>query len=165
MKASSVVTLFALLVCASPGLAQSSPQLSFDVLKSLQGNWQGKDSLGHPVKATFRLTGKGSALMSEYAELDQNEDMISMFHVDGDRLLMTHYCSAGNQPRMKATASPDRKTITFDLVDATNLASPEAGHMRRLVIKILSPKQHTEEWTYVENGNDDVVVADMRRAK
>ena len=30
------------------------------------------------------------------------------------------------------------KTITFDLVDATNLASPEAGHMRRLVIKILS---------------------------
>ena len=56
------------------------------------------------------------------------------------------------------------KTITFDLVDATNLASPEAGHMRRLVIKILSPKQHTEEWTY-ENGKDDVVVADMRRAK
>jgi len=165
MKASSVVTLFALLVYASPGLAQSSPQLSFDVLKSLQGNWQGKDSLGHPVKATFRLTGKGSALMSEYAEPGQNEDMISMFHVDGDRLLMTHYCSAGNQPRMKATASPDGKTITFDLVDATNLASPEAGHMRRLVIKILSTKQHTEEWTYVENGNDDVVVADMRRAK
>lgn len=165
MKASSVVTLFALLVYASPGLAQSSPQPSFDVLKSLQGNWQGKDSLGHPVKATFRLTGKGSALMSEYAEPDQNEDMISMFHVDGDRLLMTHYCSAGNQPRMKATASPDGKTITFDLVDATNLASPEAGHMRRLVIKILSPKEHTEEWTYVENGKDDVVVADMRRAK
>jgi hypothetical protein len=164
MKASSVVTLFALLVYASPGLAQSSPQLSFAVLKSLQGNWQGKDSLGHPVNATFRLTGKGSALMSEYAEPDQNEDMISMFHVDGDRLLMTHYCSAGNQRGMKATASPDGKTITFDLVDATNLASSEAGHMRRLVIKILSPKQHTEEWTY-ENGKDDVVVADMRRAK
>ena len=28
MTASSVVTLFGLLVCASPGLAQSSPQLS-----------------------------------------------------------------------------------------------------------------------------------------
>ena len=165
MKASSVVTLFVLLVCASPGLAQSSPQLSFDVLKSLQGNWQGKDSLGHLVKATFRLTGKGSALLSEYVEPDQNEDMISMFHVDGDRLLMTHYCSAGNQPRMNATASPDGKTITFDFVDATNLPSLEAGHMRRLVIKILSPKQHTEEWTYVENGKNDVVVSDMQRAK
>ena len=165
MKASTVVTLFALLVYASPGLPQSSPQQSFDVLKTLEGNWQGKDSLGHPVKATFRLTGKGSALMSEYGEPDQNEDMISMFHVDGDRLLMTHYCSAGNQPRMNATASPDGKTITFDFVDATNLASPRAGHMRRFVIKILSPKQHTEEWTYVENGKDDVVVADMRRAK
>ena len=51
--------------------------------------------------------------MSEYAEPDQNEDMISMFHVDGDRLLMTHYCSAGNQPRMKAAASPDRQTISW----------------------------------------------------
>jgi hypothetical protein len=165
MKASSVVALFALLLCASPGLAQLSPPLSFDVLKSLQGKWQGKDSLGHPVKATFRLTGKGSALMSEYVEPDQNEDMISMFHVDGDRLLMTHYCSAGNQPRMNATASPDGKAITFDFVDATNLPSLEAGHMRRLVIKILSPNHHTEEWTYVENGKDDTVLADMQRTK
>lgn len=165
MKGSSVVTLFALLVCASLGPAQSSPQLSFDVLKSLQGNWQGEDSLGHPVKATFRLTGKGSALMSEYMEPDQNEDMISMFHVDGDRLLMTHYCSAGNQPRMNATPSPHGKTITFDFADATNLPSLEAGHMRRLVIKSLGPNHHTEEWTYAENGKDDAVLADMRRAK
>ena len=165
MKASSVVVLFALLLCPSPGLAQLSPPLSFDVLKSLHGKWQGKDSLGHRVKATFRLTGKGSALMSEYVEPDQNEDMISVFHVDGDRLLMTHYCSAGNQPRMNATASPDGKTITFDFVDATNLPSLEAGHMRRLVVKILSPNHHTEEWTYSENGKDDTVLADMRRAK
>jgi hypothetical protein len=165
MKATSIVALFALLLCASPGSAQLRPPLSFDILKGLQGKWQGHDSMGHPVKAIFRLTGKGSALMSEYMEPDQNEDMISMFHVDGDRLLMTHYCSAGNQPRMNATASPDGKTIAFDFVDATNLPSLEAGHMRRLVIRILSPHHHTEEWAYVEKGKDDVVLADMRRAK
>jgi hypothetical protein len=165
MKATSIVALFALLLSGSRGLAQLSPPLSLDVLKGLQGKWQGKDSMGHPVKATFRLTGKGSALMSEYLEPNQNEDMVSLFHVDGDRLLMTHYCSAGNQPRMNATASPDGKTIAFDFVDATNLPSLEAGHMRRLVIKILSPNHHTEEWTYFENGKDDVVLADLRRAK
>jgi hypothetical protein len=165
MKSTFIVTLFALLLCTLAGLAQLSPPLSFDVLKSLQGKWQRKDSMGHPIKATFRLTGKGSALMSEYVEPDQNEDMISMFNVDGDRLLMTHYCSAGNQPRMNATASPDGKTITFDFVDATNLSSLEVGHMRRLVIKILSPNHHTEEWTLVENRKDNTVLADMRRAK
>jgi hypothetical protein len=165
MKATPIVALFAFLLCASPGLAQLSPPLSFDVLKSLQGEWQGQDSMGHPVKATFHLTGKGSAMASEYVEPDQNEEMISMFHVDGHRLLMTHYCSAGNQPRMSATASPNGKTIAFDFVDATNLPSLAAGHMRRLVIRILSPDHHTEQWTYVENGKDNVVAADLRRAK
>ena len=67
------------------------------------------------------------------SEIKGKEDMITMFNLDGDRLLMTHYCACGNQPRMVASASPDGKTITFDFLDATNLATPDAGHMNRLV--------------------------------
>jgi len=50
---------------------------------------------------------------------------------------MTHYCSAGNEPLMQASASPDGKTITFNYVSASNLASPDAGHMQRLVLTVL----------------------------
>ena len=34
--------------------------------------------------------------------------MISMYHPDGDKILMTHYCAVGNQPRMRGTG-----TMTF----------------------------------------------------
>jgi len=165
MKATSMVTLFALLLCTSAGLAQSAAQQSFDALKGLTGEWRGKDTLGHQVEVTCRAISGGSAVLREFMEPSQKEDMVTMFHVDGDRLLLTHYCSAGNQPRMKGILSPDGKTITFDFVDATNLPSPKAGHMRRLVIHILSPDHHTEEWTFVENGKEDTVLSDMQRTK
>jgi len=75
-----------------------------------------------------------------------------MFHLDGDRLLLTHYCSAGNQPRMKASLAPDGKSISFDFVDATNLSSPEAGHMNRVVFAIPDANHHSEEWTFLDHG-------------
>ncbi|HZP00721.1 MAG TPA: hypothetical protein VFD30_10540, partial [Terriglobia bacterium] len=68
----------------------------------------------------------------------------------------THYCEAGNQPRMQATASPDGRTITFDFVDATNLASPDAGHMYRVVFTFTDPTHHTEEWHFLDHGKEMV---------
>ena len=97
------------------------------------------------------------------SEIKGPEDMITMFHLDNDRLLMTHYCGAGNQPRMQATTSPDGKTITFDFVDGTNLASPEIGHMHRMVLSLLDANHHTEEWTYSDHGKETKEVFDLRR--
>jgi hypothetical protein len=90
--------------------------------------------------------------------------MISLFHLDGpDRLLITHYCGAGNQPRMQANTSPDGKTITFTFVDATNLSGPEAGHMQHLVIAMLDANHHTEDWTFTDHGKESKQFFDLRR--
>lgn len=168
MKGKLTMVLFGVLVCASSGFAQSTARQSFDTLKGLAGEWRGEDSLGHQVEITFRVASGGTALLSELVEpshqkTSQKEDMISMIHLDGSRLLLTHYCGAGNQPRMKGTTSPDGNTITFDFVDATNLSSPSTGHMQRVVIRILSPGRHTEEWTFVENGRESKDLFDMQR--
>lgn len=147
------VPLFLLLVATAalaqtPVLAQTSAQKSFDQLKSLSGAWEGKNEKGMPLEVTFRDTAGGSALMSEIHGHGP-ENMISMIHMDGpNRLVMTHYCGSGNQPRMAATASPDGKTFTFDFFDGTNLTSPDGGHMQRVVIAIIDPNHHTEDWTF-----------------
>ncbi|MGA9509951.1 MAG: hypothetical protein WBV55_15145 [Candidatus Sulfotelmatobacter sp.] len=128
--------------------AQTSAQKSFDQLKSLSGAWEGKNAKGMPIEVTFRDTAAGSALMSEIHGHGP-ENMISMIHMDGpNRLLMTHYCGTGNQPRMAATASPDGKTITFDFFDGTNLTSPDGGHMQRVVITMIDANHHSEDWTF-----------------
>jgi hypothetical protein len=156
------VALFAVLASIA-ALAQSDAQKSFNQLKSLSGNWEGKASDGHALEVTFRDTAGGSALLSEIHGHGP-DNMVSMFTLDGpDKLLMTHYCTAGNQPRMQASASPDGKTVTFTFVDATNLASPDAGHMSRLVVAMLDANHHTEEWTFTDHGKQMKEFFDLHR--
>jgi len=163
MKSIRIALALALLLTATAALAQSGAQKSFDQLKSLTGSWEGKSSDGKPVEVSFRDTAGGSALMSEIHGHGP-ENMVSMIHLDGpNRLLLTHYCGAGNQPRMTASASPDGRTITFDFLDATNLASPEAGHMQRVVIAMLDANHHTETWTFADHGQQMKEVFDLQR--
>ena len=153
-----------LLLAATAALSQTAAQKSFDQLKTLTGSWEGKNSQGKPLRVSFRDTAGGSALMSEIIG-EGHEDMISMIHMDGsNRLMMTHYCGAGNQPRMAATTSPDGKSITFDFFDGTNLATPEAGHMQRVVFTIIDPNHHTEDWTFAAGqGKEMKEFFDLKR--
>ena len=150
MKRNSMAVFSFIALAAAFAVAQSPAQKSFDAMKSLVGNWEGKTAMGDSVSVSYRMTAGGSALMAEIQNQmnGKNEDMISMIHMDGDRLLLTHYCAAGNQPRMAATASADGKIITFNFVDGTNLASPETGHMQRVIFTFTDATHHTEEWHF-----------------
>jgi hypothetical protein len=156
----SILVLFA----ACVALAQTAAQKSFDQLKTLEGSWEGKNSQGHPLTVTFQDTAGGSAVMSEIHGHGP-ENMISMFHLDGNRLMLTHYCGAGNQPRFTASASPDGKTITFDYVDATNLATPDSGHMQRVIFIVIDANHHTEDWTFADHGKEMKEFFDLHRAE
>ncbi len=164
MKALRLAVPLCLLAIATVALAQTDAQKSFSQLKTLTGSWEGKNSQGKPLTVTFEDTAGGSALMSEIQ--GHGENMISMFHLDGpNRLMLTHYCGAGNQPRMTATTSADGKTITFDFLDATNLATPDAGHMQRVVIAMLDANHHTEDWTFNDHGKDMKEFFDLHRTE
>lgn len=150
-------------LAAAAAFAQSDVQKSFDQLKSLSGDWTGKDSSGQALAVSFSEIAGGTAVMSEIHGHGP-EHMVSMFHMDGpNRLLITHYCGAGNQPRMLASASPDGKTITFTYLDATNLATPDAGRMNQLVIAIIDANHHTEDWTFKDHDKEKKEFFDLRR--
>jgi hypothetical protein len=153
-----------LLVLASAGaFAQSDAQKALNQLKLLDGTWQGKDSKGGSVQDTYRLTAGGTAVMAENKM--GGEDMLSLFYVDRDRLLMTHFCPSGNQPRMQATISPDGKSISFDFLDVTNLPNPQAGHMHHAVYLFADADHYSEQWTWREAGKDTSYQYQMQRNK
>jgi hypothetical protein len=164
MKPIRIALSLFLLLAATAAFTQTAAQKSFDQLKTLTGSWEGKNAQGKPLRVSFRDTAGGSALMSEIVG-EGHEDMISMIHMDGaNRLMMTHYCGAGNQPRMAATTSPDGKSITFDFFDGTNLATPEAGHMQRVVFTIIATNHHTEDWTFAAGqGKEMKEFFDLKR--
>jgi len=160
-KTRITVILAALALAASTALAQTDAQKAFAAIKSMPGTWEGKMPTGDTLQVNFKVVSGGSAVVSEILGKD---DMISMFHMDGpNRLLLTHYCAAGNQPRMQASVAPDGKTMTFNFVDATNLAAPDDGHMESMVLTLLDENHHTEEWTFNDHGKEIKRIFDLRR--
>jgi len=162
MKTVRIAATLLFVFVTSAAFAASAAQKSFEELKALDGTWEGKALNGQSLEVAYRVTSNGSAMMSE---IKGKEDMISMFNLDGDRVLLTHYCAVGNQPRMVASASPDGKTFTFDFVDATNLPTQDAAHMIRMVLAMPDANHHTEEWTLSDHGKEHKEVFDLRRKK
>jgi hypothetical protein len=153
-----------LLLISTAALAQSAAQKSFEQLKALAGSWEGTLD-GQSLQVSMRVTSKGNALLHEMKGSGP-DDPITLFHLDGERLLLTHYCDAGNQPRMVATISPDGKTIVFDFVDATNLLSSQMGHMQRVTFTFIDPDHHTEKWEFaMADGKQMGGLLDLKRAK
>ncbi|MGH9644302.1 MAG: hypothetical protein ACRD3Q_18010 [Terriglobales bacterium] len=157
-----VVALMVFMAGATVLLAETDAEKSFHQLATLEGNWVGKSSQGQPVEVSFRMIAGGSALMSEIHGHGP-ENMITMFHMDGDRLIMTHYCGAGNQPRMKVV-SADAKSVSFEFFDGTNIG-PGAGHMQRATFSQVDATHHSEEWVFLDHGKELKEVFTYERAK
>jgi hypothetical protein len=143
-------------------IAQSDAQKSFDKLKTLAGSWEGQVSTvpqeaaleGKVMQVSFRVTSMGNTLMHEMTGAGRPDDPITMLYLDGDRLLLTHYCDAGNRPRMAGKMSPDGKTVEFDFLDVTG--STQYGHMHHAVFTFLDANHHIEDWTYMMAGDKPV---------
>jgi len=158
-KAAIVMLVF----CATSLLAQSDAQKVLERFKGMVGTWEGKSPKGQTSEVKYQLVAGGTAVMGESRMI--GDDMTSMFYVDGERLMMTHFCPSGNQPRMQATISPDLKTVSFEFVDATNLAGPQAGHMHKAVYLFSDAEHYSEEWTWKQEGKDAHFHYEMVRKK
>ncbi len=127
-------------------LSKSTPV--FERLASLVGEWRGIQD-GTEIGLTYRLIANGSVLMEEFRPKN-GPMMVTMFFVDGDRVLATHYCSAKNQPHMatEAITDPLAKNVAFSLVRVTGLTSPDDWHNTGLVVTLEDKDHLTQEWTY-----------------
>jgi hypothetical protein len=151
---------------------KSDAQKSFDSLKALAGSWEGHvttvppqpDIEGKPAHLSLRVTSMGNAMVHEMTGEGRPDDPITMLYLDGDRLLLTHYCDAGNRPRMTGKMSPDGKTVEFDFLDVSG--STQYGHMHHAVFTMIDANHHTEDWTYMMPGDKPVHAHfDLQRTK
>src|SRR5690242_2775526 len=116
-------TAAAVTAFAQSAAPKSNAQMSFDRLKSLAGSWKGaltidppQTGMGNEGWVSLRVTSRGNALVHEMKKPGtpddpSKDDPITMLYMDEGRLLLTHFCDAGNRPRMAARASADGKTI------------------------------------------------------
>ncbi len=141
---------------------KSGAEESFDRLKTLAGSWVGQLTTFPPVppmvgklaQFSLRVTSRGNAFVHELSVSGIPDHPVTMFYLDGDRLVLTHYCDAGNRPRMAAEASADGKTLEFDLLDVSG--GNHKGHMHHALFTFIDADHHTEDWTYMLPGDQPI---------
>jgi hypothetical protein len=144
---------------------QAKPAGGFEQLKKLVGEWEAKSPKGPPFTTTIRLVSNGTALEETFQNSEDNQ-MVTLYYPDGNRVAVTHYCSAGNQPRMETAATTaDQKKFDFSFLGITNLSSPQSGHIHHLVISIVDHDHFSEDWTWRENGKEQVHSFEFMRKK
>lgn len=147
----SLLLLGAVAVAASPENKQVDAQTAFSRLKTLAGTWQAESAKG-PAQVRYELIAGGSVLI-EHDNMPGHDEMLTAYHLDGDKLVLTHYCMAGNQPHMVAERfDPERGELDFAFAGGTNLnAGP--GHMRDLRLHLISANRLDAAWKFLKNDN------------
>ncbi|HUO30553.1 MAG TPA: hypothetical protein VMU80_15115 [Bryobacteraceae bacterium] len=148
--ATAILTAAAL-QAAGPKLETAPGPAAFAQLKNLVGDWQADTPMGK-LRVNYQLIAGGTSLVAR--EMGENmPEMLTVFYLDGDRLLLTHYCMAGNQPRMQARAfNPETGEIDFQFLDATNLATPGATHMHNATIYLADRDHYHDAWQLYQEG-------------
>src|SRR5262249_37912539 len=144
-----VFALFALEVSGgSDEKGTSVNSQRFEALKTLAGDWVviGKD--GKPtdkVVSSIRVTSAGNTVQETLFPSSDHE-MVTMYHLDGEDLVLTHYCMLGNQPRMLAEPGSDVNRIVFKFTGGTNLKSNDEHHMHQATLLIDGKDRYKAVW-------------------
>jgi hypothetical protein len=148
-----------LAVTAALGATGPAPKVdavaAFERLKALEGTWVAPGPADTRATTTFEIVADGTVLMEHYRNpaLPGGGHMMTAYHLDGADLILTHYCIARNQPTLRAGRfDAATSEVQFEFVRASNLASPDAGHMRRAKYRIEARDHFTTEWEFFEKS-------------
>jgi len=148
------IPLLLALLAAAASAGDNRPidtKAAFARLKTLVGEWQGTGEK-KSERLSYELIAGGTSLI-ERETADNRPAMITVYHMDGNRLLLTHFCMAGNQPRMEAREfDPATGRLHFDFMDATNLPGKDSGHMHAATLRIADHDHLASTWVYYEGG-------------
>jgi hypothetical protein len=125
--------LLFLVLAASAALGSS--ETAFETFKGFEGKWairSGQKTL--PIEMTYEIGSKGSIVTERFGK------ELSVFYQDGQSLLMTHFCNAGNQPRLRLAENTRPNVFEFQMFDVTNLPSADADHVERVIYRIVDDK-------------------------
>ena len=154
MNAKLILLASSLALTAVQGADPVNPREVFATLQTLSGEWEGKTEAGRALKVSYRLTANNTVLVETWT-LGPTRESLTLYHMDNESLIATHYCPVGNQPRLRLKKGGSASLFVFEFVSATNLPKPEAAHQHRFEIELLQPNSFARSETYLENGKGE----------
>ena len=159
-KLQKILILFLLILlspCTFAVSADESAEKAFKQLNSLLGDWEGKFPNGHSHRVSYRLTAGDSVLVETWSLAPGRESM-TLYHLDGKKLIADHYCPQGNVPRLELFAT-DNDKLNFKFRDGTNLHVKDKAHQHAFWIQLRGKDSFARSETYVDNGSSAPEIA------
>lgn len=148
--------------------AKPAGAAGIEQLKKLAGEWYVADDKGNPTDkliSVFKVTAAGSAVQ-ETIFPGSDHEMVTVYHLDGKDLLLTHYCALGNQPRMKLDPKSPAKELKFLFAGGTNIDPKKDMHMHEGSITIVDDNHIAWKWQgYMDGKADDGHTVSMKLAR
>ncbi|HWB20472.1 MAG TPA: hypothetical protein VG711_09250 [Phycisphaerales bacterium] len=140
----------------APAQASVKECPQFEAMKKLAGVWKGTgthDDAPIDVEADYKITAGGSVVM-ETLFPGTDHEMVTMYHMVGKDLMLTHYCVAGNQPTMKLKPGSDPSVMKFDYAGSGDIDVSKDMHMHNLEITLVDADHIKAKWTSWAHGNE-----------
>jgi len=151
-----------LAVISVTGLAPVSAQVpqpaasAFERLKAMEGEWidiTGAFGTKGAVVATYKVTGAGNTVIESFP-VGTPYEMTTVYHRDGSSVVLTHYCSGGTQPRMRAK-EVNGNVLDFAFDGGTNIDVATTSHMHNMQWEFVSKDEVKAAWHNWSNGKED----------
>jgi len=148
-----LILFFAFTSVKAEQTSSKSFSTEFNKLKSLAGNWQGKQGKGDKsilVKVNYKVSSAGSSVI-ETLFVGSPQEMVSVYTDNNEGINMTHYCALQNQPTLELQGST-KDTLEFNYVKGTNLNAEKEAYMHHLTLKLKNINTIEQHWTQYKDG-------------
>ncbi len=160
-----VACLFAAPAFADKNHEHPTPVMpkEFDTLKGLVGTWEGTTNMGkgdEKMTVTYELTSGGTAISEKM--VSGGTEMLTVYHMAGKKLGLTHFCAVGNSPRMMLKKATDN-SLAFEMKGPDGVSSMKENHMHALTLTMKDQNTLMQEWTNMDKGKKTPVTFTLTR--
>lgn len=150
---------------SAPSEVIVSAEESFSRMKSLVGSWKKINTDSDIFRIEFSLTANETVLVETWVSRGKVHSL-TLYHRDGSKLLATHYCPQGNQPRLKMVESEQKEQVSFTFQDVTDLQGPNHSFQSSLSFEFheIGTTMIRSE-TYSSEAGDNKSSLDLVRAE
>ena len=123
------------------------------LVTALEGEWTCSDPEGNQSSTVFAVSS-GGTVVRELMFPGEPHEMTNMYSLDGNDLVMTHYCAGGNQPSMRADGMVGNK-LPFHFESVRDLTDPDGHYMGEMTIVFNADGSIEQHWMGLKRGEVD----------
>ncbi|MEQ1510858.1 MAG: hypothetical protein ABL909_10730 [Sphingopyxis sp.] len=145
---------------APAGPSAARADADFARLSVLVGEWKNAEMPESSLRIRFALTAGGTVLQESWFR-GETLHSLTIYHRDGDKLVVTHYCPQGNQPMLAQNQS--NPTLRFTFRSATDLDATQESYLHDLSFDLTNLDRPVRSEVYRSSEGDELSTLVMGR--